>query len=91
MSIEEVLYGKRDTKEIKKVTSNIESKYDLKCIIFSHCHGTDILPCKVNKENLPEITNELLQSLGVSDPELEREDEFAEWYSLSPTKHWRIV
>ena len=91
MSIEEILYGNSKTKENKKVTSNIESGYDLKCIIFSHRHGTDILPCKVNKENLPEITNELLQSLGVDEPELEREDEYAEWYSLSPTKHWKIV
>jgi len=58
--------------------------YYLAIIIYQHRHGTDILPAKVDRdfdpEKLPEITNELLkEKFFVDNPELEREDEWAEW------------
>lgn len=45
---------------------------------YSHRHGDDLIPV-VLKEGLPRITNKLLSKLGVWDPELERDDEFARW------------
>lgn len=45
---------------------------------YTHRHGTDILLAQY-KDYLPPITNELLRWLGVDDPELERDDEDAEW------------
>src|SRR5579871_40551 len=46
---------------------------------YSHKHGDDLIPV-ILKKGLPKINNRLLSKLGVWEPELEREDEFAEWY-----------
>ena len=45
---------------------------------YSHKHGEDLIPVLL-KKGLPKITNRLLARLGVWEPELEREDEYAEW------------
>ena len=56
----------------------------LAVIVYNHRFGTDVLPAKVDIEmdpqDLPEITNELLtEKFHVDGPELERDDEYAEW------------
>jgi hypothetical protein len=48
-------------------------------IHYSHKHGEDLIPV-ILKKGLPKITNRLLSKVGVWEPELEREDEFAEWF-----------
>jgi hypothetical protein len=46
---------------------------------YSHRHGDDVIPVVMGRFKFPKITNELLHKLGVDDPELERDDESAEW------------
>jgi hypothetical protein len=47
---------------------------------YSHRHGDDVLPVLVGpRSKFPKITNKLLSKLGVDEPELERDDEYAEW------------
>jgi len=62
-------------------------------LVYYHKHGTDIIPVLVEKdEPLPEITNDLLEDLGVDNPELDTDLlEYAEWYTLGPTDHWPKV
>lgn len=62
------------------MASKRHSKLNLYIIIYSHRHGTDVIPV-LNHPSfpIPEITNELLAALGVVVPELERDDELASW------------
>lgn len=47
---------------------------------YSHRHGEDVIPVAVGmRSKFPKITNKLLRKLGVDEPELEREDEWAGW------------
>lgn len=47
---------------------------------YSHRHGDDVIPVVVGaRSKFPRITNKLLHKLGVDEPELERDDESAEW------------
>jgi hypothetical protein len=58
-------------------------------IKYHHRHGTDVIlarPDGITK--LPDFTNALLKRLGVDAPELEREDEWAEW--VGPFEVWKL-
>jgi hypothetical protein len=78
---------------VERYTSERRTTMKLGCIIYHHRFGIDVLPFQIsNDREVPEITNELLRKLGVSEPELgEREDEYAEWYYLYPLDHWPVL
>lgn len=63
------------------MASRKRPKLQLYIIIYGHRFGTDAWPILVDPAfPLPEITNELLNSVGVDNPELgERDDEWASW------------
>ena len=52
-------------------------------IVYHHRFGTDVLIVRLSdratESDLPPIDNPLLRRLGIFQPELEREDESAEW------------
>jgi hypothetical protein len=65
---------------------------DYGCIVYSHRHGTDVIPFRVEQgASIPVITNDLLRQCGVDNPELEREDEYAEWNWFYPQDSWPVV
>lgn len=70
----------------------------LGCIVYHHQHGVDVLPFQMpDDSDHPEITNELLKTLGVDNPELGDPEnlydgeEYAEWHYLPPTHHWPTI
>lgn len=59
-----------------------------------HRHGVDVYLMRTDKgsrRGLPEITNEFMKQIGCLDPELEREDEWAEWLPVLELAHLQVI
>lgn len=59
-------------------------------LVYTHRHGTDVHPF-ILKGNLPKLTNKSMTALGFSDPELDREDEYAEWTEIFDTDKLEVI
>jgi hypothetical protein len=64
-------------------------------LMYRHRHGVDCLLARISDNfphGLPEITNEFLRDkMGVIEPQLERDDEYTEWYDVIDTDNLPVL
>lgn len=64
---------------------------EIAVIAYWHRHGLDVIPVVLQKKGLPKINNKFLEKIGVDEPELEREDENAEWFGVFKTNDLKSI